>query len=96
MLILGIDTATPQVSVAVGGRPALLSHDDTGFRTDVTAASAWVKQYFDTRTKSVQALASTLTQLAATPMPTGLPDLAARLTALPTVKATRGRTGSDD
>ena len=37
-------------------RIALLSHDDTGFKTDVTAANAWIKQYFDTRTKTVQAL----------------------------------------
>ena len=75
----------------LAARVALLSHDDAGFRTDVTAASAWIKQYFDTRTKPVQALVATLTQLAATPMPTELPDVAASLTALRSVKATRER-----
>jgi uroporphyrin-3 C-methyltransferase len=75
-------------------RIALLSHDDAGFKNDVTAANAWVRQYFDTRSKSVQALQATLTQLAATPMPTELPDVAATLTALRAVKATRERPSS--
>jgi uroporphyrin-3 C-methyltransferase len=74
-------------------RIALLSHDDNGFKVDVTAANAWLKQYFDTRTKSVQALSATLTQLAATPMATELPDLAPSLTAVRSVKATRERVG---
>jgi uroporphyrin-3 C-methyltransferase len=77
----------------LAARIALLSHDDNGFKADVTAANAWVKQYFDTRTKSVQALSATLTQLAATPMPAELPDLAATLTAVRSVKATRERAG---
>ena len=73
-------------------RIALLSHDDAGFKTDVTAANAWLKQYFDTRTKTgAGARPPTLTQLAATPMPAELPDLAASLTALRSVKATRER-----
>ena len=38
----------------LAARVALLSHDDAAFKTDVTAANAWVKQYFDTRPKSVQ------------------------------------------
>ena len=77
----------------LAARIALLSHDDNGFKADVTAANAWLKQYFDTRTKTVQALSATLTQLAATPMPTDLPDLAASLIAVRSVKATRERAG---
>lgn len=76
----------------LAARVALLSHDDQGFKTDVTAANAWVKKYFDTRAKPVQAVSSTLTQLAATPLPTDVPDIAATLTALRTVKAARERT----
>lgn len=72
-------------------RVALLSRDDTGFKSDVTAANAWIKQYFDTRTKVVQSLSAALTQLAATPMPSELPDLAASLTAVRMVTATRER-----
>jgi uroporphyrin-3 C-methyltransferase len=75
----------------LAARIALLSHDVAGFKSDVTAASAWTKQYFDTRTKSVQALVASLSQLAATPMPTEIPDVSASLTALRSVKATRER-----
>ena len=75
-------------------RIALLSHDVAGFKTDVTAANAWIKQYFDTRSKNVQAMVTTLTQLAATPMPAELPDVAPTLTALRAVKATRERPSS--
>ncbi|MEO8507063.1 MAG: uroporphyrinogen-III C-methyltransferase [Betaproteobacteria bacterium] len=75
----------------LAARVALLSHDDAGFRTDVTAANAWIKQYFDTRTKSVAGLVATLSQLAATPMPAELPDVSGSLTALRAVKATRER-----
>lgn len=77
----------------LAARIALLSQDAHGFKADVTAANAWIKQYFDTRLKSVQALSATLTQLAATPMPADLPDLAPSLTAVRSVKATRERAG---
>jgi uroporphyrin-3 C-methyltransferase len=77
----------------LAARIALLSYDDNGFKADVTAANAWLKQYFDTRTKSVQTLSAMLTQLAATPMPTELPDLSPSLTAVRSVKATRERVG---
>jgi len=75
----------------VSARIALLSHDDAGFRSDVTAANAWVKKYFDTRTKAVASLQASLAQLAATPMPSEVPDVSASLTALRTLKATRER-----
>ena len=78
----------------LSARIALLSHDDAGFKADVTAASAWIKQYFDTRSKGVQSLVSTLTQLAATPMPAELPDVSASLTAVRAVKASRERPSS--
>ena len=72
-------------------RVALLSHDDGAFKADATAANAWIKRYFDTRAKAVQGASATLTQLAATPMPSELPDLAASLTAVRTLRATRER-----
>ncbi len=75
----------------LAARIALLSRDDTGFKSDVTAANAWVKQYFDTRTKTVQTLSTMLAQLAATPMPSDLPDVTASLNALHAIKATRER-----
>jgi uroporphyrin-3 C-methyltransferase len=75
----------------LSARVALLSHDDTAFKSDVTAASAWLKQYFDTRQKTVQSLIASLMQLAATPMPADVPDISASLNALRSVKATRER-----
>ncbi len=75
----------------LAARIALLSHDESGFKADLTAANAWVKQYFDTRAKTVQALSATLAQLVATPMPSELPDVAASLNALRAIKATRER-----
>lgn len=75
----------------LSARISLLSHDDSGFKTDITAANAWTRQYFDTRTKPVQTLVASLTQLAATPMPAELPDLAASVTAVRALKATRER-----
>jgi uroporphyrin-III C-methyltransferase len=75
----------------LSARIALLSHNDAGFRTDVTAANAWVKQYFDTRAKPVASLQASLAQLAAVPMPAEVPDVSGSLTALRTVKATRER-----
>ena len=75
----------------LSARVALLSHDDNAFKSDVNAANAWIKQYFDTRTKAVQTLVATLTQLSATPMPAELPDVAASLGALRSLKAARER-----
>jgi uroporphyrin-3 C-methyltransferase len=75
----------------LSARIELLSHDNAGFKSDVSAANAWIKQYFDTRSKSVQAVSATLTQLAGTPMLSEMPDLSATLTAFRAVKATRER-----
>jgi uroporphyrin-3 C-methyltransferase len=63
-------------------RIALLAHDDASFEADLAVAGAWLKQYFDTRAKPVQALQATVRQLAATPMPGATPDLSGSLEAL--------------
>jgi uroporphyrin-III C-methyltransferase len=73
----------------LAARLALLSRDDKSFRADLTAANGWIGQYFDTRTKPVQALSATLTQLAATPMPTAMPDLSRSLELARTLKSAR-------
>jgi len=77
----------------LAARVALLSRDESSFKSDVAAANAWVKKYFDTRSKTVQALTATLTQIGTTVMPAELPDINASLTALRTVKASRERIG---
>ncbi|HZQ60604.1 MAG TPA: uroporphyrinogen-III C-methyltransferase [Casimicrobiaceae bacterium] len=80
----------------LSARIGLLNHDDATFKADVAAADAWLKQYFDTRSKAVQTVQSILKQLAATPMPADLPDLArtldaARVLRQATERATPGR-----
>jgi uncharacterized protein HemX len=77
----------------LSARVALLVRDEANFKSDIAAANAWVKKYFDIRGKSVQALIATLTQIGTTVMPAELPDINASLTALRTVKASRERIG---
>jgi len=73
----------------LAARLALLARDDKSFRTDINASNAWIKRYFDTRTKAVQVISSNLTQLAATQMPSSMPDLSRSLDALRTLRIAR-------
>ncbi len=75
----------------LAARIALLSGDVGGFKADIAASNAWTKKYFDTRAKAVTTFSTTLTQLAATPMPTEVPDLSASLNALRSIQASRER-----
>lgn len=75
----------------LSARLALLSHDDGSFKSDLTAANKWLRQYFDLRTKPVEALSATLVQLTATPMPGAMPDLTRTLDLVRTQKAARDR-----
>ena len=74
----------------LAARIALLARE-ADFKTNVTTANAWLKQYFDTRAKSVQTVVATLTQLAATPMPMELPDVSRSLDAVRAYKSARER-----
>ncbi len=51
----------------------------------------WLKQYFDTRAKPVQALQATIKQLAATPMPGEMPDLTRSLEAVRVLRLAQDR-----
>ncbi len=66
----------------LSARIALLDRDDASLRSDTGAAEAWLKQYFDTRAKSVQAVQATLKQVAAARSTSELPDLVGSLEAL--------------
>ena len=76
----------------LSARIALLNRDDTSFKSDVTASDTWLKVYFDTRAKSVQAMQATLKQLAATPMGGAMPDLGASLEAVRVLRLAQERT----
>jgi uroporphyrin-III C-methyltransferase len=75
----------------VSARLALLAREDVGFRSDLTAADAWIKQYFDLRAKPVQAVQATLRQLSATPLGAEAPDLARTLEAVRVLRAAQER-----
>jgi uroporphyrin-3 C-methyltransferase len=75
----------------LAARIALLNRDDASFRADLAAVDAWLKQYFDLRTKPVQALQATLKQVAAAPSSGALPDLSRSLEALRALKLAQER-----
>jgi uroporphyrin-3 C-methyltransferase len=75
----------------LSARVALLNHEDEAFKADVNAAEAWLRQYFDTRTKAVQTLQTVLKQLAATPTAGDIPDLARTLEAMRVLRAAADR-----
>jgi uroporphyrin-3 C-methyltransferase len=89
----------------LSARIALLNRDDASVRSDANAADAWLKQYFDTRAKSVQTVQATLKQVAGARNAGDMPDLAASLEALrvlrlaqersPSRAADRGTTSAD-
>ena len=75
----------------LSARFALLFRDQANFRADLDAAIAWVGKYFDTHSKSVQALQTLLKQLKATDMTTELPGLAASLDAVRVLQLARDK-----
>jgi uroporphyrin-3 C-methyltransferase len=75
-------------------RIALLARNDASFTADLAAADVWLKQYFDTRAKPVQALQATVKQLAASPMPGETPDLTRSLEALRVLRLAQDRVPS--
>ena len=69
----------------------LFFRDQVNFRADLGAASAWLRQYFDTRAQSVQTLQELLRQIQATDMGTEVPDLARSLEAVRVLKLARDK-----
>jgi uroporphyrin-3 C-methyltransferase len=67
----------------------LLFRDQANFRADLAAADAWLRKYFDTRSKPVQTLQMVLKQVQATDMAAELPDLARSLEAVRVLKLAR-------
>jgi uroporphyrin-III C-methyltransferase len=67
----------------------LLFRDQANFRADLAAADAWLRKYFDTRSKPVQTLQIVLKQVQATDMAVEVPDLARSLEAVRVLKLAR-------
>jgi uroporphyrin-3 C-methyltransferase len=75
----------------LSARIALLNRNDASFKADIAAADKWLRQYFDTRSKSVQALQASLKQLAVAPMAGEMPDLVGSLEALRVLRLAQER-----
>ena len=75
----------------LSARTAILGRQEAAYKADLRAAQAWLRLYFDTRTKPVQGLQTMLGQMLSTPLPDDLPDLAASLDAVRTLKAAQER-----
>ena len=75
----------------LSARLALLARDERAFHADMQAASAWLRQYFDAKSKPVQAALATLAQQAAIAMPAELPDLSASIDAVRALKSAGDR-----
>ena len=75
----------------LSARTAILGRQEATYKSDLRAANAWLRQYFDPRTKPVATMQVMLSQMLATPMPDDLPDLAASLDAVRTLKAAQER-----
>ncbi len=75
----------------LSARASILGRQEASFKSDVRAAQAWVRQYFDMRVRSVQQVSDALGQMLAVPLPDALPDLGASLDAVRALKATQER-----
>jgi uroporphyrin-III C-methyltransferase len=75
----------------LSARLALLARDQPSFKADLQAAGDWLRQYFDKQNRQVQSTLATLAQLSAIVMPGAMPDLAASLEAVRTLKAAADR-----
>jgi uroporphyrin-III C-methyltransferase len=71
----------------LSARFALLLNDPRNFRTDLSAAGAWLRQYFDNRAPAVTSLQVMLKQMQATDMATEVPDVVRSLDAIRALKA---------
>jgi uroporphyrin-3 C-methyltransferase/uroporphyrinogen III methyltransferase/synthase len=71
----------------LNARLALLSHNETAFRSDLTAAQGTIARYFDTRVRQTQAAQAQLRQVQATNLSIEMPNLAESLNAVRNFKA---------
>jgi uroporphyrin-3 C-methyltransferase len=71
----------------LNARLALLSRNESAFRSDLTAAQEGINRYFDTRTKQTQAVQAQLRQLQSSNLTIDMPNLAESLNAVRNYKA---------
>ena len=77
----------------LNARLSLLMRDEAGYRGDLKAAQAWVRQYFDTHSKRVGDVLAQLKQLSSVALDVQVPSISESLEAVRGFKA-RGEGGS--
>jgi uroporphyrin-3 C-methyltransferase len=75
----------------LSARLALLAREEEPFRADISAASDWLKRYFDPAAPQVAAMLSSLDQLAQSDLHIELPDIDASLDAVRNYRLVRER-----
>ena len=73
----------------LNARLSLLMRDEAGYRGDLRAAQAWVKQYFDLHSTRTEDALAQLGQLSAISLNLEVPDISASLEAVRSFKARR-------
>jgi uroporphyrin-III C-methyltransferase len=72
-------------------RMSMLMHDETGYRGDLRAAQAWLKRYFDPRSKRVGDALAQLDQLQSVSLDLEVPSISETLEAVRSFKARHAR-----
>jgi uroporphyrin-3 C-methyltransferase len=75
----------------LSARFSLLFNDQQNFRADLSAAEAWLRKYFDTRSAPVATMQVLLKQMQTTDMASEMPDVARSLEAVRLLKQARER-----
>ncbi|MFO1281910.1 MAG: uroporphyrinogen-III C-methyltransferase [Burkholderiales bacterium] len=65
----------------LSARLALIARNETAFLSDVRAAEAWIRRYFDVRAKPVAAVQASLAAMSGISMPVEVPDITRSLDA---------------
>ena len=75
----------------LNARLSLLMHDEAGYREQLRASEAWVRRYFDPRSKLTADALARLKELATVPLAAELPSISESLEAVRGYKARRER-----
>jgi len=75
----------------LNARLAVLTRDEAGYREDLRVSQAWIRRYFDTRSKSAQGVLAQLRQLASAAITFEPPSITESLEAVRGFKSRRER-----
>ena len=77
----------------LNARLSLLARDEAGFREDLRAAQAWIRRYYDVRSKPAADALAQLNQLSVASVSFGMPTISESLEAVRGFKSRRPRAG---